>query len=329
MGDALLQVREVAKSYGAHVALDGVSLDVAGGEICGLLGPNGAGKTSLVSIIAGLRSADRGTVLLDGIDVATGGAAARELVGLAGQETAIYPTVTVAENLLLFADLAGLRGAERTRRIEEIASVLELTELMGRAARHLSGGEKRRLHTAMALVHRPRIVLLDEPTTGVDITTRQRLLDAVRRFAAEDGAAVVYSTHYLPEIEQLDATVVVLDHGRVLTRGTVAELLEAHAGGSVEITLTSEPPALDVGEVVRRDQHWVVRVRGDQPGTLLATAMAALGEHAARVVDVSVLQPSLDTVFLEVTGRRFDESVDDDSAGAARAAGDDADGSPR
>lgn len=227
-------------------------------------------------------------------------------MGLAAQETAVYPTVSVRQNLVLFADLAGLRGADRSRRIDEIAEVLELDALMDRLARHLSGGEKRRLHTAMALVHRPQIVLLDEPTTGVDVTTRQRLLAAVRRFAAEDGSAVVYSTHYLPEIEQLDASVVVLDHGRVLTRGKVTHLIERHGGGSVEIILSSEPPARLDGEVDRCEQGWVLRVRGEQPGALLAAAMTGLGAQAEDVLAVEVLRPSLEAVFLELTGRRFE-----------------------
>jgi ABC-2 type transport system ATP-binding protein len=280
----------------------GSDLTVEAGEICGLLGPNGAGKTTLVSIIAGLRVADRGRVLLDGAEVSSGAAAVRSIVGLAGQETAIYPTVTVRDNLVLFADLAGLRGARRAARISEIASVLELEALLDRLGRHLSGGEKRRVHTAMALVHRPRVVLLDEPTTGVDVGTRQRLLAAVRRFASEDGSAVVYSTHYLPEIEQLDASVVVLDHGRVLARGRVAELVRGHGRGSVEITLSCDPPDVHGAEVEHGATGGVLRLRGDQPGILLATAMAELGPRAERVVAVDVLQPSLESVFLKLTG---------------------------
>jgi ABC-2 type transport system ATP-binding protein len=310
VGESLLVVDAVERSYGDRRALAGVSLEVGAGEVCGLLGPNGAGKTSLVSIIAGLRAADAGRVLLDGVDVATGGAAARAIVGMAGQETAIYPTVRVRDNLSLFADLAGLRGADRARRIDEVAAVLELDELMDRPARHLSGGEQRRLHTAMALVHRPRIILLDEPTTGVDVTTRQRLLAAVRRFADEDGAAVLYSTHYLAEIEQLDASVVLLDRGRVLARGPVGELVRRHGRASVHITLGVEPPPLDGVQIDVVDGVWVLRVNGDAPGTVLAGTLTRLGPHAEHVVDVEVLQPSLETVFLELTGRRPEETAD-------------------
>lgn len=302
----MLSVEGVTKRYGERVALDGVDLEVGPGEVCGLLGPNGAGKTTLVSIVAGLRSPDRGRVVVAGHDVADAGAASRELIGLAGQETAVYPTVTVRENLVLFAELAGLAGEVRNRRIAEVAGALELDELMDRPARHLSGGEKRRLHAAMALVHRPRLALLDEPTTGVDVTTRQRLLAAVRDLADRDGTAVVYSTHYLPEIEQLDASVVLIDRGRVLARGPVRDLVDRHGGGVVEITLAVEPPVWDDAEVDAVADGWVLRLRGDRPGALLASSIARLGRHNEHVLGVEVLPPSLESVFVELTGRRFD-----------------------
>jgi ABC-2 type transport system ATP-binding protein len=310
VGESLLVVDAVEKSYDGHVALAGVGLEVRSGEVCGLLGPNGAGKTSLVSIIAGLRRPDAGRVLLDGVDVVTGGAAARAVVGVAGQETAVYPTVSVRDNLILFAELAGLRGVDRAQRIDEVAGVLELDGLMDRAARHLSGGEQRRLHAAMALVHRPRIILLDEPTTGVDVTTRQRLLAAVRRFAEEDGAAVLYSTHYLAEIEQLEASVVLLDHGRVLARGPVGELVRRHGGASVHVTVSVAPPPLEGVSTETVDGAWVLRTSGSVPGTVLAALLTQLGPHAEHVVDVEVLQPSLESVFLELTGRRPEEQTD-------------------
>ena len=174
MSGSDLRIENLTKSYGSHVALDGVSIEVAPGEICGLLGPNGAGKTTLVSIISGLRVADSGRVTIGGQDIARGGRSTRALVGLAGQETGIYPTITVRANLELFAGIAGLSRVEQAHRMDELAAIFELEPLMDRLARNLSGGEKRRLHTAMSMLHRPPVLLLDEPTTGVDIATRAR-----------------------------------------------------------------------------------------------------------------------------------------------------------
>ena len=298
---AVLQVDAVEKRYGDHDALRGVSLEVVPGEVCGLLGPNGAGKTTLVSIIAGLRSADGGSVRVDGIDVATGGRAAREAVGLAAQETGIYPTVSVRDNLELFVRLAGFRGAGVARRLEEIAAVLELTHLLDRLARNLSGGEKRRLHTAMAMVHRPKLLMLDEPTTGVDIATRSRLLTAIGDLVREEGCAVLYSTHYLPEIEELGATVAILDHGRMLARGPLDELVAEHGTGLVELTFAGAVPAIGGATV----DGSVARIVTDRPGVDAAAIVGHLGSDAERLLGVDIHRPSLETVFLAVTGRAY------------------------
>ncbi|HEU5151522.1 MAG TPA: ABC transporter ATP-binding protein [Iamia sp.] len=315
-GAAVLAVDGVTKRYGERVALDGVTLTVGPGEVCGLLGPNGAGKTTLVSIIAGLRRPDAGTVAVAGIDVTRGGRAARSAVGLAAQETGVYPTVSVRANLELFAGLAGLAGRPAVERIEEVADLLELTELMDRPARHLSGGEKRRVHTAMAMVHRPPLLMLDEPTTGVDIATRSRLLSAISRLAQEEGCAVLYSTHYLPEVTELGASVAILDDGRIRARGTLAQLIARHSLGVVELTFDGPaPPLVAPAGAARLDVEVagaVVRVEtDDHPGPLVARLVGGLGPDAERLVSVDLTPPSLETVFLAVTGRAYaDEQVE-------------------
>jgi ABC-2 type transport system ATP-binding protein len=284
----LLEIRGLRKAYGATPALAGVDLDVAAGEIVGLLGPNGAGKTTLVSIVAGLRRADAGTVRVAGIDALGHAHRVRPLLGLAPQETGVYPTLTTRQNLRFFGELTGLRGRALDHAIADIADALQLTPLLDRRAQELSGGERRRLHTALALVHRPSLVMLDEPTTGADVRTRAQLLELVADLAAH-GSAVVYSTHYLHEIEELAARVVVIDQGRVVARGQVAELVDAHAMSVVRV-------AFDDGEELR--------VETDDPDATIAGIMESLGPDVRRLRRLDVERPSLEAVYLELTGRR-------------------------
>jgi ABC-type multidrug transport system ATPase subunit len=195
----VLYIEGLRKSYGDVLALGGVDLDVRAGEIVALLGPNGAGKTTLVSIVAGLRRADSGIVRVDGLNALSRSSEVRRRIGLAPQDTGLYPVVTVRQNFMLFGELAGMSRAALRPRIDEVAEALDLTELLDRQAGKLSGGQKRRVHTALALLHSPRLLLLDEATTGADVETRTRLLNVVRQLAA-DGSAVLYSTHYLAEV---------------------------------------------------------------------------------------------------------------------------------
>lgn len=300
----MLGVARLSKSYGDVTALDGVDIEIAAGEICGLLGPNGAGKTTLVSIVAGLRRADRGTVTVNGIDALRCSAEARRYIGLAPQELAIYPTVLVRDNLVFFGELAGLRGSVLATRIGEVADTLELTALLDRPGRTLSGGEKRRLHTAMAMLHHPPLLLLDEPTTGVDVRTRARLLEAVRRLATEEGTAICYSTHYLPEVEALGASVAIIEQGRIIARGSVAELVKRHGGAAVELTFAGLPPLLSLDRRIETVDH-TLRIYTDEPAADTARVLAQLGAEAEHLRGVEIVSPSLESVFLALTGRRY------------------------
>ena len=304
----MLEIRGLSKSYGDVPALRGVDLHVAEGEIVGLLGPNGAGKTTLVSIVAGLRRADAGTIRVGGADPTK--PATRRLIGLAPQDLGIYVSISVRENLALFADMAGLRGRARTTRIEEVAALLSLQPLLDRPCQFLSGGEKRRVHTAMALVHRPRLLLLDEPTTGVDVSTRTDLLAAVRGLAA-DGAAVCYSTHYLPEVEALGASVAIIDRGRMVARGALTDLVTQHGNASIELRFDGAAPAVPAGWSGSAEGS-LLRISTDAPASDAAAVIAALGADASRLQGVELVRPSLESVFLSLTGRRF--AVDDTAA---------------
>lgn len=305
----------VRYSYGTHTALGGVDLWVPSGSVLGLVGPNGAGKSTLMSVVAGLLTPDAGTVqwlergerhvttpdngtvrLFDDershhptpphgdspLTVAAPPSAG--LVGLAPQEIGIYPVLTVEQNLRFFAAAHGVRPAERAGRIDEVADALALDHLRRRRAGHLSGGEQRRLHCAAALLHRPSVLLLDEPTAGADVETRDAILQAVRAEAIR-GAAVVYATHYLPEVEVVADRVALMVGGRVAAQGTVAELVARHSEAAV---------------VLRLDDGRVVRSAFADPAASVATAIAALGPDSARLVDVEVVRPSVEAAYRSV-----------------------------
>ncbi len=310
----MLRVGGLVKSYGDVHALRGVDLTVAPGEIVGLLGPNGAGKTTLVSIVAGLRRPDAGSVMVDGIDVVATPDKARRRIGLAPQETGVYPVVTVRNNMRLFGEIAGLRGRDLHDRIELVAAALDITDLLGRKAGTLSGGQKRRLHTAIALLHRPPLLLLDEATTGTDVTTRRHLLELIGRLAA-DGAAILYSTHYLHEVEELDATVAIIEKGELIARGDLRDLVAAHGEAAIELAFDGPPPTLPVEFEPVIDGH-IARVRANEPPVVAATILASLGDDASRLRGLEIVKPSLESVYLTLTGRRYEEQQEAHDASA-------------
>ncbi len=295
----MLSVREVHKSYGDITALQGASLDVAAGSIVSLLGRNGAGKSTLLSIIAGLVKADAGSVTVDGVDVLADPRSATGLVGIAPQRTGIYPPLSVRENLEFFGELSGLSRADRHVRAKSVAEQLGLASLLDRKAMKLSGGEARRLHTGCALMHRPKVLMLDEPTVGADVTTRVQLIDAVRQLAT-DGAAIVYTTHYLPEVEALDASIVIIDDGRVLTSGSRAELIDAHRTTGLDLhTVAPLTPELThaFGAVESSPLHYRVTTDTSLPDVVSRLADAGIG-----IESVKARKPDLESVFLAVTG---------------------------
>jgi ABC-2 type transport system ATP-binding protein len=249
----VLDAVDLRKSYGRVPALRGFTLHVRPGEIVGLVGHNGAGKTTFTNIVSGLSRPDGGTITVAGRRPR----AARGLIGVAPQHLALFPGVTVRETLRLFGGLAGLRRRDLAAAMDETVRALRLAALLDRRIRELSGGQQRRAQVATAMLHRPALLLLDEPTAGVDPETRRALLDAVRARAAA-GAAVVYTTHYLPELADLGATIAVARQGRILARGTAPELL-GHLPGQVRISLDGEEeievstmdPAATLAELLR------------------------------------------------------------------------------
>lgn len=301
----MLDIKGLHKSYGEHEVLRGVDLQASPGEIIGLLGPNGAGKTTLVSIVAGLRPADAGHVMVDGIDALAHPERARAAIGLAPQDLGVYPVLTVLQNLALFGELGGLRGAALRGRIGDVAEALDLTAMLPRKAASLSGGQKRRLHTAMALVNRPKLLFLDEPTVGADVESRGRILASVRELAAS-GCAVIYTSHYLPEIEELAATVAVLEAGQIVARGPLQELVSRYGSPALRLSFDGPAPHLQGFVVEGRE----ATLQTAHPAHAAAEILQRLNGQSAHLRSVDIVRPSLEAAYLALTGRRSnDETV--------------------
>jgi ABC-2 type transport system ATP-binding protein len=303
-----LETVGLRRSFEDVLALDGVDLEVEQGQILALLGPNGAGKSTFISTVAGLLRPDEGSVMVGGISVLHEPRRAQRLLGLAPQELGIYPLLSCEENLLYFAQLAGMSRREARTRSEEIAEVLGLTPELGRSAYKLSGGQKRRLHTAAALVHRPPLLLLDEPTAGADPATRNHLLDLVKQLAAE-GSTVVYTTHYLNEVEVFDARVAIIDRGRLMACAPLDELLAAHAHAAVELRFT-RPLATEAVELFGDRASLVgpdvARVTAADAPAAVPQVLAALGRRSESLESIQIIRPGLEAVFLTLTGRRYE-----------------------
>jgi ABC-2 type transport system ATP-binding protein len=274
----MLIAEGLVKRYGGRRALDGFDLAVAPGEIVGLIGHNGAGKTTFVEVVTGLVRPDAGHVYIGGCDALREGRAVRQLVGVAPQELALYNSATVRENLRLFAALAGLRGRHRDAQIARVLHELQLTGLEDQVVGILSGGQRRRVQAATAMVASPPLLLLDEPTAGADPETRSALLAAVKA-RAEAGAAVLYTTHYLPELVDLDATLALARAGRVIARGTQQELTRDLPG---ELRVAFADPAEPELHTATTD-----------PGADLAALLAS----GRTPVSVDVRRPSLDDLY--------------------------------
>jgi ABC-2 type transport system ATP-binding protein len=295
---ALIEVRGARKQFGRQVALDQFDLTVAAGEIVGLVGHNGAGKTTFARAAAGLVALDAGTVMVAGHDMSREPRQGRGQIGLAPQVLALYPTATALENLLVFAGLFGVKRNEARRRIGELAEAMALTDVLHRRVRSLSGGQLRRLQAATAMVHRPKVLLLDEPTVGADPITREALL-AVVSLAAREGVAVVYTTHYLPELEVLGASVAVADHGRVIARGSRTELLSTLPGHAV-LDFIGAPPSVDLPPGIEGDvevDRQRITITGANPASLVASLVSANPDVAGRLSSIELQPPTLDDLY--------------------------------
>jgi ABC-2 type transport system ATP-binding protein len=326
--DCAIEARQLVKTYAVRGkkqgirALDGLDISVPRGMIYGLLGPNGAGKSTTVKILTSLARPDSGTASVDGVDVLTRPGQVRHVIGIVAQRSGTDPTATGRENLILQGRLYGLRGRAARARAGELLTHFGLAEAAGRLVKTYSGGMQRRLDVALGLMHRPAVLFLDEPTTGLDPESRAALWAEIARLAAGDGMTVLLTTHYLEEADRLADRLAIVDRGRVVTSGTPDELkgelrgdvvhveLPAGAGGGtgadtalVRSALAALPEVRDV-LVAGRD----VSARSDDGAAAVPVVLAALQRAGVNAASVAVARPSLDDVYLRHTGRRYSES---------------------
>jgi ABC-2 type transport system ATP-binding protein len=303
---AILEVDNLHKSYGATVALNGVRFQVADGEIFGLLGPNGAGKTTLLSIVSCLLEASAGEARIHGQKVNLDNKELRREIGIVPQELALYDELTGRENLRFFGRLYGLTGADLERRVKEVLVAVGLDDRADRRVATFSGGMKRRLNLGAAMVHQPRLLLMDEPTTGVDPQSRNHIFEEIRRLNRA-GTTVVYTSHYMEEVQALCPRVGILDHGRLIACDEVPQLLRKQ-DGLIRFRVPTVTPALRTrlqqipgSRLVEADSRPLEIVCRDVKPTL-AQLLAILADLKLEVLSLETEEPNLERVFLGLTG---------------------------
>jgi ABC-2 type transport system ATP-binding protein len=309
MTAAFLEVRQLSKSYGPTPALDDVTFQVHEGEIFGLLGPNGAGKTTLLSILSCLLEPTHGEVRLLGRAVVPADREIRRQIGIVPQELALYGELTARENLRFFGELYGVRGAELHRRVEQILAAIGLEDKAGERVRTFSGGMKRRLNLGIALVHGPRLLLLDEPTVGVDPQSRNHIFEEVRRLNGE-GMTLVYTSHYMEEVQALCGRIGIMDRGRLAACDTLPHLLQI-LPGSIRFRVASVTPGLREqlknlpgARLSERDGQSLELVCGDVKATLVEL-MRVLQQGRTELLGLDIEETNLERVFLHLTGREL------------------------
>ena len=306
----MIRVKDLQKSYGDLRAVDGISFEVPEGEMLGFLGPNGAGKTTTLSMISGLLKPDRGRVSIGEIDVWHSPKEAKRILGLVPQDLALYEELTARENLMFWGSLFHLPRTELKANIE---LWLDRVGLKGRgreAVSKFSGGMKRRLNLAIGLVHNPKVVLLDEPTVGIDPQARKNILDIIREIVKE-GSTILFTTHHLEEAEALCDRIAIMDHGKILETGSVEELAKVVGDGDI-VSIKGSFTAVQLKTILENESVNILNAAEhtatmslSHGGLNIAALLQKFSEAGIQVTDISMQKPSLESVFLKLTGREL------------------------
>jgi ABC-2 type transport system ATP-binding protein len=301
--DAVLELVGLGKDYGARTAVHAIDLTLSRGEIFGLLGPNGAGKTTTISMACGVVPPSRGTARIAGADIRTRTFDAKRAIGLVPQDFALYDELSPRQNLAFFGELYGLTGGELARRIEGVLGIAGLTDRAGDLVKTFSGGMKRRLNLAAGLIHEPTLLVLDEPTVGVDPQSRRHIFEAIRALRGR-GVTILYTSHYMEEVEELCDRVAIMDAGRIVASGPIDELTAQHTTGGLEIELDGDEAAIAAAAAAAplgaRRAGAMLHLEARPP---YAPAIAAIEAAGARIRRIGARRADLETVFLALTGR--------------------------
>ncbi len=306
----MISVKDLQKSYGDLRAVDGISFEVPEGEMLGFLGPNGAGKTTTLSMISGLLKPDQGRVSIGEIDVWHSPKEAKRILGLVPQDLALYEELTARENLMFWGSLFHLPRSELKANIEVWLDRVGLKGRGREAVSKFSGGMKRRLNLAIGLVHNPKVVLLDEPTVGIDPQARKNILDIIREIVKE-GSTILFTTHHLEEAEALCDRIAIIDHGKILETGSVEELAKVVGDGDI-VSINGSFTAVQLKTILENESVNILNAAEhtatmslSHGGMNIAALLQKFSEAGIEVTDISMQKPSLESVFLKLTGREL------------------------
>lgn len=331
----ILEVDHLKKKYGDFEAVKGISFEVQQGEVFGLLGPNGAGKTQTISMLTGVIEPTSGTARVGGYDIRKDMDQAKKINGLVPQDLALYPTLSARANLNFFGRIYGLQGKDLKERVEDVLRIVSLTERADEAVDHYSGGMKRRVNIAAGLLHHPRLLFLDEPTVGVDPQSRNHIFESVLRLNRERGMSIVYTSHYMEEVELLCNRVAIIDQGEIIAMDTIKNLIALLGGGVIHVglekvddgllakfsqlpgvksaELTTQPLAPPPVEEVETQEREpvaatpVVKVVAEHSQTAIVSVISYLNEKDINLTSLEILEPNLESVFLHLTGKKLRE----------------------
>jgi len=318
----ILEVDNLVKKYGDFEAVKGISFTVEEGEVFGLLGPNGAGKTQTISMLTSVIEPTAGTARIGGFDIRTQREQAKKINGLVPQDLALYPTLSARANLNFFGRIYGLRGKDLKQRVDDVLRIVALTERADQAVEKYSGGMKRRVNIGAGLLHHPRLFFLDEPTVGVDPQSRNQIFESVQQLNRERGMSIIYTSHYMEEVEFLCNRVAIVDSGRIIAIDTIKNLVAMLGGGVIQLGLNqvdeallkdlsalpgvkqaslTPQPAKAEGEPEAKGQ--VVKIECVNSQQALVSVVSYLGSHNLTITALETLEPNLESVFLHLTGK--------------------------